>query len=104
MTLSAYSGELNLIEWQIKKAAWCFTPSMLKDIPLDILGLLYLSRFDGYPCLKTQLPGMPSDEIQQHWTGATGHSLMARTCAFVKTMTSTFNRITRRNLENHHMF
>jgi SAM-dependent methyltransferase len=102
MTLKAYSYELNLIEQQMIKGG-ILTPLILKNIPLDVLGLLYLSGSDEYPYLKAQLPEMPSDEVQQQWTGAAGHTLMAQSCAFVKTMIGAFEQITGKSLESSHV-
>ncbi len=97
MSLQTFSREIAHIEHLVKNGAE-LTPALFDSIPLGIMGLLYLYSLDEYPHLKTRLPEMPPAEVQQQWTGSDGHTLMVQSCAFVKTMTNAFERITGGNL------
>jgi hypothetical protein len=43
---------------------------------------------------------MASDEVQQHWTGGSGLSLLRQTYNFVRSTAYNFARLTRRDLTN----
>lgn len=61
---------------------------LMRTIPLDVLGQLYLSVPDSCQMIRSRLPTMASDEVQRNWTGNCGESLMNQSVAFVKTMLS----------------
>lgn len=61
-------------------------PHLFRSVPLDVFGQLLIKRALRFPKVDRLLPAMPPDDIQQRWTGGSGHALMAQSCAFVKSM------------------
>lgn len=62
-------------------------PHLFRWLPLDVYGQLLIDRPSArFPKVARLLPAMPDVDIQQRWTGGSGHALMSQSCAFVKSM------------------
>jgi len=69
-----------------------------EQIPLDILGQIQIDQPAGFSNILRSLPVMPAAEIQESWTGSSGHTLMRQSVMFVKTVVSAYHAIARRPL------
>ena len=65
-------------------------PEACAAIPLEVFGALQIDRPDSAQRLLQLLPTMPSDEVQLLWTGASGHTLLAHSLSFVRTLAGHF--------------
>src|SRR5215831_20216859 len=81
-----YIRLLKYADSQIKSCLPRHIPDLFVDFPIDLFGLLLLNIPDDYPNLKRYFPLMPSEEVQQQWTGNCGMSLLSQSCAFIKSM------------------
>jgi hypothetical protein len=63
-------------------------PELFGRIPLEEFGKLLLHVPETYPHVRACLPTMPSDQVQDNWTGSHGEALLWQSVAFVKTMLS----------------
>lgn len=97
MNLRRYSAQIDDVERRLQ-AGEALAPRLLSEIPVEVLGLLYLSGFAGYPRLGSLLPAMPPEQVQRHWTGGSGEMLMAQSCAFVKSMVGKFDEVTGKDI------
>lgn len=95
--LISYRTALQRAEARFADGA-CSLEQSLQDIPLDVVGVLYLQRDPEYPALTAALPALPSAEVQVAWTSTHGHTLMMQSCVFVKTAVSWYEKITGRNM------
>jgi len=65
-------------------------PELLSQVPLEVLGEVYLGLRPGYPALVAALPSMAPVQVQRDWTGADGAPLMDQSCAFIKSLVRAF--------------
>jgi trans-aconitate methyltransferase len=61
-------------------------PVACRAIPLEIFGAIQIDRPEPAQQLLRFLPTMPSDDVQLLWTGSSGHTLLAQSIAFVRTL------------------
>jgi trans-aconitate methyltransferase len=54
-----------------------------QHLPLEVFAQLTLGVPDNFPHIKARLPSMPSDEVQQKWTGNCGAALMTQSLTFI---------------------
>jgi SAM-dependent methyltransferase len=97
---SIFESELRKIDKKMEDGISLDIPSLFKKIPLEIFSELSLGVPGDYPNIKKWFPLMPSDEVQNHWTGNFGNVLLGQSIEFVKTLISGFSGITNRNLTN----
>ncbi|HWK53802.1 MAG TPA: class I SAM-dependent methyltransferase, partial [Hyphomicrobiales bacterium] len=58
----------------------------LRQLPLESFGELLLEVPANRPALGRMLPSMASDDVQRHWTGASGQTLMTQSLDFVRSV------------------
>jgi 2-polyprenyl-3-methyl-5-hydroxy-6-metoxy-1,4-benzoquinol methylase len=73
--------------------------SALRTHPIDVVGALLMGIPEQYTSLKRYLPRMASKEVQNHWTGSSGLTLLVQSCAFVRAVREGFLRHTGRPLD-----
>lgn len=61
-------------------------PDACRSIPLEVFGAIQIDRPRCAGSLLHSLPTMPDDDQQRLWTGAAGHTLLAQSIAFVRTV------------------
>ncbi len=81
-----YEEILRTIDRLASKGADVFGP--LRDLPVDVVGRFLLGIPGEYPNARVALPAMPSDQVQDSWTGRHGFDLLAQSCAFVRSVES----------------
>jgi SAM-dependent methyltransferase len=69
-----------------------------EDIPLEIFGKIQIDRPAEFPNLLNWLPDMPASDIQQLWTGNSGHELMKQSVSFIRTTVGKYHELTCRPL------
>jgi SAM-dependent methyltransferase len=97
--ISEYDAVLRVIDARVSQTARDKIPQLLNPLPLSVWGELLLDIPAIYPNLRAYFPSMPSDAIQDHWTGSHGTVLLGQTTAFVESLVTGYQTITRRNLE-----
>jgi SAM-dependent methyltransferase len=55
-----------------------------ESIPLEIFGRMMVDRPAEFPNIMKWMPLMPSDKVQQSWTGCSGHDLMKQSVSFIR--------------------
>ena len=98
--LLMFENELREIDGEIEKIRQDEIPNLFRKIPLETFGKLLLDIPSQYPRIKAFFPTMPSNEIQDHWTGSHGELLLGQSLAFMKTMLSGFGALTGKKIEN----
>jgi SAM-dependent methyltransferase len=98
--LSMFEDELKEINAQLETRNSGDIPQLLRNIPLDFFGALLLDIPSHYSHIKAFFPSMPSKEVQEKWTGASGRKLLNQSLAFIKTMTAGYASETDRKIEN----
>src|SRR5262245_4870942 len=61
-------------------------PAACRTIPLGVFGAIQIDRPEPAQQLLSFLPTMPNDEVQLLWTGSSGHTLLAQSVEFVRTL------------------
>jgi 2-polyprenyl-3-methyl-5-hydroxy-6-metoxy-1,4-benzoquinol methylase len=74
--------------------------SALRDLPIDVVADLMFEIPSEFSALKSTVPRMAADEIQDHWTGNHGHTLLFQSCAFVHSIEAGFLKHTRKSLRD----
>lgn len=72
--------------------------SIFRTVPLDVFAKLQLSIPTAFPKVKNFLPTVPISYIQNAWTGSSGLTLLHSSCAFIRSLTSLYERLTRKKL------
>lgn len=73
----------------------------LRQLSLDDFGLILFSMPDPqYPKVSRLLPAMASEEVQRHWTGTHGLTLLKQTTVFVRAVSYHYTRITKKPLDH----
>jgi SAM-dependent methyltransferase len=98
--LLMFENELREIDGEIENIRQDEIPTLFRKIPLETFGTLLLDIPSQYPHIKAFFPTMPSNEIQDHWTGSHGEILLGQSLAFMKTMLSGFGTLTGKKIEN----
>ncbi len=75
----------------------------LRQLPIDDFGRLLLAVPEQYMALRALLPRMADDNVQNHWTGASGEVLLKQSTAFVRTLTSAYREYGESDLEGSHI-
>lgn len=70
----------------------------LRSFPVDVVGALLMNIPRKYVALRKYLPSMAAPEVQKHWTGDAGLSLLLQSCAFVRSVREGFHLYTGRPL------
>ena len=70
---------------------------LLRNLPLSKYGELFLDIPSNFSALRRWLPSMPDHEIQNHWTGSSGHELLKQSCDFVRSLTNGYDNCTNGN-------
>lgn len=96
MIFSLFMDELADIDARMETAATSDIPRLFENIPLDTFGELLLNVPECFPHIRSYFPRMPSEEVQRNWTGDHGSALLPLSAAFVKTMVSGFDELTRK--------
>jgi SAM-dependent methyltransferase len=91
------------LETQIKYARSQDVPGLLRDIPLDLLGVLLLDVPERYPNLRAFFPAMPPEQSQDLWTGNHGIPLLAQSLAFIQSLAAGYAELTYKRLEDAHV-
>lgn len=99
MAIRTYREELKRAEARLAERSVPLHEA-LENVPLDIVGLLYLGANADFPILTSALPRLPSGEIQRGWTGSEGSALMAQSCAFVKCAVNQYEGLTARKIRD----
>lgn len=74
--------------------------SALRQFPLDVVADALLDMPPDYPSARAALPKMPSDDVQDSWTGNHGHTLLFQTCAFARSIENGFLKHAGRSLHD----
>jgi hypothetical protein len=69
-------------------------PALLAGISLEDWGELLLDVPAAYPNLRDRFPSMPSDEVQDSWTGRHGTQLLAQSVWFTRWLVSEYEDAT----------
>lgn len=69
-----------------------------EKIPLVVFARIQIDRPLEYPNICKWMAQMPSSDIQKDWTGTSGHKLMDKSLAFIKTIISTYNSLSETTL------
>jgi SAM-dependent methyltransferase len=73
--------------------------AILRRLPLSEFGAFFIRLPDpAFPALSRILPSMASDEVQRHWTGAHGMTLLSQTLSFVKIVDAMYRLLNGRDL------
>jgi 2-polyprenyl-3-methyl-5-hydroxy-6-metoxy-1,4-benzoquinol methylase len=72
----------------------------LREMPLDVVGDVLLYIPPEYESLRQALPSMASEQVQINWTGSSGHTLLMQSCAFVRSVESSYRKLTGRSLDD----
>jgi SAM-dependent methyltransferase len=72
--------------------------SVLRDAPVDAVGLALLGVPEEYPHARAALPRMASQDVQDHWTGSHGFPLLLESCAFMRAIEVGYVRHTGKQL------
>jgi SAM-dependent methyltransferase len=75
-------------------------PRLLSPLSLEAWGELVLNVPPDYPNLKTLIPPMPPDSVQDTWTGTHGAALMRQSVAFMRSLVEGYAAITGHGLES----
>lgn len=71
----------------------------LRELSLDDFGMFLIGLPDNsYPALSKLLPPMASKEVQESWTGASGHELFRQTSSFIRQLENNYVRYAGRPL------
>jgi 2-polyprenyl-3-methyl-5-hydroxy-6-metoxy-1,4-benzoquinol methylase len=81
-----YDKELPLINQKIKTVKPEEIPKLFQNVPLEKFGELVFTKLEGLEEIYNYLPSLPSEDIQKHWTGASGSELLKQSLAFMKTV------------------
>lgn len=73
---------------------------VLRSLPLDVVGDVMLYIPDEYSKLRNALPSMASELVQTNWTGSSGHTLLFQSCAFIRSVVSSYMALTGRRLDD----
>jgi SAM-dependent methyltransferase len=91
---------LNFIDARLPSISPAQIPGLLSPLSLQAWGELLLAVPSTYPHLKAFFPSMPSDDVQNNWTGSHGMTLLAQSVAFVASMVGGYVELTGHGLEN----
>lgn len=73
----------------------------LRGLGFDDFGAFLISLpHPDYPRLSALLPSMAPDEVQKSWTGNCGLDLLRQSCAFVRSVSYQYARLTGRSLDH----
>ncbi len=81
-----FEAELERIESALAadpKLGFC---DVSRALPLEVFAALTLGTPDGFPHIRSRMPSMPSDEVQNQWTGNCGWALMTQSLSFVRSL------------------
>jgi SAM-dependent methyltransferase len=98
--LSTFHEELMKIDLEMKEIQLSCIPNLFSKIPLEIFGELLLEIPACYPNIKAFFPTMPTEQVQIHWTGNSGETLLRQSLAFMKTMVAGYMAITGKKIGN----
>lgn len=77
------------------------SPELMKEfqnIPLEVFGQIQIDRPKEFPNILKWLPVMPSEDIQDSWTGSANHDLLKQSINFIKIAITTYHSLTCRSL------
>ena len=98
--LSMFENQLLEIDAQMSTNTSPNIPRLFRMIPLDVFGKLLLDIPPQFPHLKAYFPSMASKDVQMHWTGAHGETLLNQSLAFIKMMIYGYASISGKGIEN----
>lgn len=67
-------------------------------IPLEVFGKILIDRPKKFPNLIQQLPKMPEQQVQIHWTGSSDHLLMTQSVNFIRIIVTAYNSLCNKSL------
>jgi len=73
-------------------------PLELEMIPMEVFGMLQIDRPPELVNLLKWMPSMPPAEVQQLWTGNSGHELMKQSICFLKSTVSKYREVAQKPL------
>jgi glycosyltransferase involved in cell wall biosynthesis len=91
--------ELAAIDRQMEAAEPLAVPALFANIPLDAFGKLLLDVPTKYPNMKAFFPSMPSDQVQDNWTGSHGETLLRQSVAFINSIVTSYSTLTGRSID-----
>jgi ubiquinone/menaquinone biosynthesis C-methylase UbiE len=98
--LSLFENEFRRIDRLLEAGQLSDIPDLLRNIPLEVFGKMLLEIPTQYPNIKSNFPSMPSEKIQNHWTGNSGDILLGQSLAFVRIMVAGYAAITGKKIKN----
>jgi len=75
-------------------------PLLLDEISIEAFGTLLLDVPSKYLNIRAFFPSMPSDDIQDQWTGNHGVELLALSLAFIKTLITGYRELTGKDVKS----
>jgi SAM-dependent methyltransferase/uncharacterized damage-inducible protein DinB len=90
---------LRTIDARLPSTSPAEIPRLLSPLSVQAWGELLLAVAPEYPHLKAFFPSMPSDDVQDSWTGSHGMVLLGQSIAFVNTLVEGYVALTGRGLE-----
>lgn len=70
-----------------------------RDLDDDLWSLLLTLEYDGWPGIRSYLPGLPDPALQQMWNGTSGTALAAQSVCFYRKLKEMQGRFGRRGLD-----
>jgi SAM-dependent methyltransferase len=84
--LEIFETDLRTIDGIISSSQPCDYPELFRNVPLEVFGKIQIERPANLPNINRILPAMPSDDVQNNWTGTCGHRLLQQSVAFIRTV------------------
>lgn len=92
--------ELQRIERELPHTSPADMPVLFDSIPLEIFGAIEIEAPESLPNLVSWLPKMVSNEVQEAWTGSSGHVLLRQSISFIRIVTAAYVNATGRSLND----
>lgn len=96
--LQEFRNQLISVDNKIPGTAPKDIPRLFEYVPLEIFGAIQIDRPAWIPNLLAWLPKMAPDEVQNSWTGSSGHELLKSTVSFVRIVTAAYAYLTGNSL------
>jgi len=95
-----YHKKLTNIDQKIKQASPEEIVQLFEEIPLDIFGILSLTKPAEFPNIANFFPDMPAEELQKQWVGESGFNLLIQTINFISLLISYYNKYCKTPIRN----